>query len=106
MNAKPGTLEGAGYAYNPFTAADIWGGPTPLAMKGTYKNELMVGADDSAIPHMAAASQWHGAPVHPNSSAHPKAAQPDARQKRQGDDMMYLIIFAAVIGAALYFKAP
>lgn len=47
------TLESAGYLYNPFTQADIWGAPTMLNLAAITSQELQVGADDSALPQLA-----------------------------------------------------
>jgi len=102
---KRGTLEGEGFLYNPFTNSDIWGGPTQLAMTPVMQNDLPVGADDSAIPHMARAYTAPGGPRAAGSGAVP--VPPRLQQSSSLNmDMARLGIFLGILAAALYFTVP
>ncbi len=122
------TLEGAGFAYNPFTTSDIWGVPGMLNLPAITNSELRVGADDSAIPQLANPSfgradylggssvyngpVMHTAPLGPPQSYGSNAQEhtqqhvhiPTAKENNLNLNAVSLGLFAAVLAAALYFQ--
>jgi hypothetical protein len=124
------TLESAGYLYNPFTQADIWGTPNMLNLQEMNRQNLPVGADDSAIPQLANPS--FGRPDYvPGSSVYKGGALPTdpsmgavlnhgggnkerrvgtmpavqtASEMSMNEQGFTLMLFAGVLAAALYFQ--
>jgi len=101
---KRGTLDGAGYTYNPFTQNDIWGMPSQLAMQPLTSKELPVGADDSAIPQMATAEMRRGAPQHATNISRPPPPPPPTQAATIHTQS--LIAFIAIVALALFVKVP
>ncbi len=105
---KQDTLDNAHYTFAPYTQSDIWGRPSNLNMSGVLAGELPVGADDSALNGFDADHQFT-APHLRNSeplegSDHTPLWQRGNTPKfqTQTNNTVYLAMFAAILGAALW----
>ena len=95
------TLESAGYLYNPFTQGDTWGQPTQFMNKETHAQELVVGADDSALDTMAQPGLQHPSVV-TGSSNNADFRKVTPKQIEQVQAQTMLFIFVAVLAVAFY----
>jgi len=100
------TLESAGYTYNPFTTNDIWGAPAQIDMPAAKQHELPVGADDGAIPSMAAPHLRNGAPRQGSDQSEPWVRGNSAKEQMLNTNTTYLLLFAGILAAALVLRAP
>lgn len=98
-NSGAYTLEAAGHAYNPFTTSDIFGQPPSLHMADL--RTLPVGLDDSALPQLT--QQKFSNPDYVVGS---NVTRPQVQQQQQNDKMWQLVLFAVVLGVALYTVRP
>lgn len=106
---KMATLDSAGFSFSPFTVNDIWGGPTPLALKGTLNKEILLGADDSPMRQMTDPGLNQGAPIMPSSGARiphvPHAFEINQAMVTQ-NKTFYFVLFGLILAGAFYFRVP
>jgi hypothetical protein len=94
------TLEQAGYAYNPFTRNDLFGAPSMLNL-GPSTDELVLGADDSALPELAQPGMQLD--IVQGSGEEPRSNVEGMARMDASDSLLKLAAFLALLGVAFYY---
>lgn len=103
MKNARGTLDGEAYTFNPMTETDTWARPCQFLFKDDHKDELPLGADDSAMPLFNADYLRNGGPT-VGSDETPEWKRSRAAQQAQMEANTYLTAFVVIGILAIWFS--
>lgn len=100
------TLDSDGHTYNPFTQNDIWGAPSQVNLTAETRQELPVGADDSALQQFSEPHLRNGRVIPGSDQSAEWHRANSVRSQRQTTNAIYLAAFGAIVAAALWYRLP